>query len=117
MRSLLMQKIVWLTSHIIIFEYLYNYLFDVPFFSDTGEISKISEQFLQYVVMVCTIDNDETLPHYCHQMIAITSGKYEQDTMCFIHMYYIKWQQTSDCLTPVTNKSYSLYHTLYIYSL
>ena len=43
--------------------------------SDTGEISEISVWFLQYAVDVCTIDNDETLPHFCHQMIAITSGK------------------------------------------
>ena len=40
-----------------------------------GTIGRVAVQFLFYVGEVCTLDSDETKPHYCHQMIAITSGK------------------------------------------
>ena len=40
-----------------------------------GNIHELAKNFLNYVGEVCTLDNDETKPHCCHQMIAITSGK------------------------------------------
>lgn len=40
-----------------------------------GTIGRLAEQFLIYVGGVCTLDSDETQPHYYHQMIAVTSGK------------------------------------------
>ena len=40
-----------------------------------GTIDRLAIQFLNYVGEVCTLDSDETKPHCCHQMVAITSGK------------------------------------------